>query len=61
MVDLLLVVFFEFVLELKPVRFVLAGSHVQQVALEASQIIHILGMVIQRLKHTETRKLCCPV
>jgi hypothetical protein len=38
--DLLLVVVFEFLLDGEAVRILEAGDHVQEVALEAGQVVH---------------------
>jgi predicted transcriptional regulator len=55
-VDFGLVVVFEFVLDSQPVWLVLSGSGIQQVALEASQIIQFPLLVILTGKYTDSRK-----
>jgi len=50
MVDLLLVVVLDFLFDRKAMRFVVAGDHVQQVSLEASEIVHIGSVFYQDIR-----------
>ena len=53
--DFGLVVVFEFVFECEAVWFVLSGGGVQQIALEASQIVHIQQLVIPTVKYIDMK------